>query len=62
MWMSDDEGEFETADAGAADCYPVRAGEVKKGQFVVIKGHPCKVGRQAGEGVERVMQGGGGMR
>lgn len=40
--MSDDE-EFVSADSGAADCYPVRAGEIKKGQYVVIKGHPCKV-------------------
>jgi hypothetical protein len=42
LTMSDDE-EFVTADAGASDTYPVRAGEVKKGSFVVIKDRPCKV-------------------
>ncbi len=40
--MSDEE-EFDAADAGAADSTPIRAGEIKKGGFVVIKGHPCKV-------------------
>ncbi len=47
--MSDEET-FEQVDAGAADCYPVRAGEVKKGQFVVIKGHPCKVTKRPARG------------
>eukprot|EP00929_Paragymnodinium_shiwhaense_P112438 TRINITY_DN8069_c0_g1_i1.p1 TRINITY_DN8069_c0_g1~~TRINITY_DN8069_c0_g1_i1.p1 ORF type:complete len:172 (+),score=55.74 TRINITY_DN8069_c0_g1_i1:36-518(+) len=37
------EEEFASADAGASDTYPIRAGEVKKGGFVVIKGFPCKV-------------------
>ena len=32
-----------SVDAGASDTYPIRAGEVKKGSHVVIKGHPCKV-------------------
>jgi translation initiation factor 5A len=40
--MSDEEV-FESADAGASDTIPVRAGELKKGMHVVIKGHPCKV-------------------
>ena len=31
------------ADADAALTYPVRAGELKKGSYVVIQGHPCKV-------------------
>jgi hypothetical protein len=46
--MSDDGGDhdFTGTDAGASNTYPVRAGEVKKGSFVVIKEHPCKV-RQA---------------
>eukprot|EP00941_MAST-03F_sp_MAST-3F-sp1_P005360 g5360.t1 len=29
--------------AGAAETVPIRAGEVKKGSFLVMKGHPCKV-------------------
>ena len=42
--MSDDEGEtFETADAGSSHVYPQQAGELRKGSFVMIKGHPCKV-------------------
>jgi len=42
--MSDAEDTtFEAADAGSSDTVPVRAGELKKGGFVVIKGHPCKV-------------------
>ena len=43
--MSEDgaDHDFSAADAGASNTYPVRAGEVKKGSFVVIKEHPCKV-------------------
>ena len=41
--------DFTGTDAGASNTYPVRAGEVKKGSFVVIKEHPCKVGQ--GQGV-----------
>jgi len=42
--MSDGEDhDFTGTDAGASNTYPVRAGEVKKGSFVVIKEHPCKV-------------------
>ena len=40
--MSDDET-FENADAGAAGCVPKQAGEVKKGSYIMLKGHPCKV-------------------
>jgi translation initiation factor 5A len=29
--------------AGAAETVPIRAGEVKKGSYLVMKGHPCKV-------------------
>lgn len=29
--------------AGAALTVPIRAGEVKKGSYLVMKGHPCKV-------------------
>merc|ERR1712224_1103239 len=42
--MSDDEGQtFETGDAGSAHTYPQAAGELRKGSYVMIKGHPCKV-------------------
>lgn len=37
-------------DAGASLTYPIRAGEVKKGSHVVIKGHPCKVRARAPRG------------
>jgi translation initiation factor 5A len=39
--MSDDET-FEKADAGASHVYPMEAGQLRKGGFVVIKGFPCK--------------------
>lgn len=29
--------------AGASLTYPIRAGEVKKGSYVLLKNHPCKV-------------------
>jgi translation initiation factor 5A len=40
--MSDDET-FENTHAGAAGCVPKQAGEVKKGSYIMLKGHPCKV-------------------
>ncbi len=40
--MSDEET-FESADAGAAHCIPMKAGDLRKGSFVVIKDKPCKV-------------------
>ena len=44
LTMSGDEGEtFETTDAGAAHTYPCAAGELRKGSYLMIKGHPCKV-------------------
>merc|ERR1712060_548833 len=30
-------------DAGAADSYPIEAGQIRKGGFIMIKGRPCKV-------------------
>ena len=37
--MSDDDVEqFETADSGASTTYPMQAGNVRKGGFMVIKG------------------------
>ena len=42
--MSDaDDAEFDSADAGAADCIPKQAGEIRKGSYAMLKGHPCKV-------------------
>jgi len=38
----DDEHTFETADSGASQTYPQQAGEIRKGSFLMIKGHPCK--------------------
>ena len=34
---------FDSADAGAADCIPNQAGEIRKGSYAMLKGHPCKV-------------------
>lgn len=35
--------DFENGDAGAQLTYPVRAGKIKKGSFIEIDGHACKV-------------------
>ena len=40
--MSSDE-DFAAAGAGASDTYPLEAGQIKKGGYIMIKGHPCKV-------------------
>lgn len=40
--MSDDET-FENVESNSTLTYPVQAGNLKKGDYVVIKGHPCKV-------------------
>lgn len=40
---STDDFHFETTDAGASDTYPCEAGQIRKGGFIMIKGHPCKV-------------------
>ena len=39
----EDEPTFETADAGSSHVYPQAAGDLRKGSYVMIKGHPCKV-------------------
>ena len=41
----EDEAEetFESTDAGASHTYPMEAGQVRKGGFIMIKGNPCKV-------------------
>ena len=43
--MSDEEDQetFEAVGADAEKTYPIRAGEVKKGMIVLLKGFPCKV-------------------
>jgi translation initiation factor 5A len=41
--MADEDYSFESTDAGASHTYPSEAGQVKKGGFIMIKGHPCKV-------------------
>jgi len=40
--MAEDET-FESQDAGAADSYPIEAGQIRKGGSIMIKGRPCKV-------------------
>merc|ERR1719263_1831831 len=40
--MSDDEPTFESTDAGSSDTYPLEAGSIKKGSYLMIKGNPCK--------------------
>mmetsp|Transcript_2735 Transcript_2735/g.9955 ORF Transcript_2735/g.9955 Transcript_2735/m.9955 type:complete len:148 (+) Transcript_2735:89-532(+) len=41
--MADEEPTFESADAGASHTYPMQAGAVRKGGFIVVKGRPTKV-------------------
>ena len=42
--MSDaEDNEFEGVDAGAADCIPKQAGEIRKGAYAMLKANPCKV-------------------
>merc|ERR1712137_128826 len=41
--MADEDETFETQDAGAADSYPMEAGQIRKGGLIMIKGRPCKV-------------------
>lgn len=41
--MSTEDYTFESTDAGASDTYPSEAGQIRKGGFIMIKGHPCKV-------------------
>ena len=44
--MSDDnihEEKFESTDAGASFTYPMQAGNIRKGGYIVIKNRPCKV-------------------
>ena len=46
--------DFETADAGAAVTVPIRAGDLRCGDLVVMKGvHPCKVRVVGSHGLAR---------
>jgi len=38
-----DEETFETTDAGSSHTYPMEAGQIRKGGFIMIKGNACKV-------------------
>lgn len=41
--MADEDYTFESTDAGASETIPCEAGQIKKGGYIMIKGHPCKV-------------------
>ena len=43
MSGSEEDTEIATTESGAAATEPIRAGEVKKGMTVMLKGMPCKV-------------------
>mmetsp|Transcript_10500 Transcript_10500/g.9045 ORF Transcript_10500/g.9045 Transcript_10500/m.9045 type:complete len:160 (+) Transcript_10500:51-530(+) len=40
--MSDDET-FEKVDSGASQTVPKQIGNLKKGDYAILKGHPCKI-------------------
>ena len=43
--MADDDADetFESTDAGSSTTYPMEAGQIRKGGYIMIKGNPCKV-------------------
>lgn len=45
--------DFTGTDAGASHTIPSEAGQIRKGGYIVIKGHPCKVGPSVGRAVGR---------
>ena len=38
-----EEMDFERTDAGASQTYQQQAGSIKRGSYVMLKGHPCKI-------------------
>ena len=41
--MADEDQVFETQDSGASVSYPIEAGQIRKGGYIMIKERPCKV-------------------
>jgi translation initiation factor 5A len=41
--MGEEDETFEVVESGSSLTYPISAGALKKGDYVVIKGHPCKI-------------------
>ena len=39
----EEEPTFESTDAGSSTTYPMEAGQIRKGGFIMIKNNPCKV-------------------
>ena len=37
------DNDFSQADSGSSMTYPVQAGSIRKGGYIMIKGRPCKV-------------------
>jgi len=40
--MAEEQPTFENTESGASKTYPQQAGEIRKGSYLMIKGHPCK--------------------
>ena len=51
---SSEEETFEGGGAGASLTEPIRAGEVKKGMTVMLKGKPCKVSTESPHGASEI--------
>ena len=41
--MADEDETFESTDAGSSTTYPMEAGQIRKGGYLMIKGRPTKV-------------------
>lgn len=46
--------DFTGTDAGASHTIPSEAGQIRKGGYIVIKGHPCKVSSDNGLSLKSV--------